>query len=283
MTPQEKVAAWARSQVGYRADSGKHNKYAAKLDALGFVYNGAKNGYDWCDVFADSAYIECFGADLALKMIHQPRFGCGAGCPYSADYYRAAGAFESAPSLGAQIFFGTPGDEYHTGIVVDWSSGSVLCVEGNVGGGNGRVDYRSHARYGGDISGYGVPDWSLAGGSHDSKPSGGYPSFDLYVDGDFGSVTCRALQAALQYHGYYGGYLLDGDFGYYTKLEMQRYLRSLGYYGSGYLLDGDFGYYSTLALQKYLRALGFNDSVADGYWGSFTTKALQRALNAKRF
>lgn len=165
MTPQEQVTAYVRSQVGYAADSAKRNKYAQKLDALGFVYNGAKNGYDWCDVFADCSYIECFGVDLALRMIYQPRYSCGAGCSFSADYYRQADAFASSPSLAAQAFFGVPYDEGHTGIVVEWTNDTVTCVEGNVGGGGGRVDYRTHRRYGGDVVGYGVPDWELAEGA----------------------------------------------------------------------------------------------------------------------
>lgn len=279
MTPQEKVVAWARSQVGYRATSAKRNKYAEKLDKLGYVYNGAKNGYDWCDVFADSAYIECFGAETAIKMIAQPKYGCGAGCPWSADYYRRAGQWSEQPSLGAQIFFGTRGDEYHTGIVVGYDSYNVHTVEGNVGGGGGMVGERTHYRYSG-ISGYGVPNWSLAGGSSPApQPS------KLIVDGDFGTLTCKALQEALQSHGYYKDCIVDGYWGHYTKLALQQYLRALGYYTTAYILDGWVGPATVKALQTYLRKLGYygSDYIIDGDWGYWTTCALQRALNDGKF
>ena len=111
----------------------------------------------------------------------------------------------------------------------------------------------------------------------------GEKSGKLVVDGVFGSVTCRALQEALQRHGYYKGYLLDGEFGHYTKLALQNYLRKLGYYGTYWLLDGDFGKESVKALQTYLRKLGYTDSIVDGWWRSLTTKALQKALNDGRF
>ena len=282
MTPQEQVVAYVKSQVGYYATAAKRNKYAQALDALGYIYNGKKNGYDWCDVFADHAYIHCFGADKAIKMIAQPKYGCGAGCPWSADYYRSAGQWSDSPSLGAQIFFGVKGDEYHTGIVVGYDSNYVYTVEGNVGGGGGMVGARTHVR-GQGIAGYGVPKWSLAGGSDKVEPAP-TPSGKLIVDGMFGSETCKALQNTLQKQGYYKGYLLDGEFGYYTKLELQKYLKKRQYY-KGYNLDGDFGYYSVLGLQKYLRKLGYysKDYYLDGSWGKYTTMALQKALNDGKF
>ena len=237
MTPQEQVVAYVKSQVGYYATAAKRNKYAQALDALGYIYNGKKNGYDWCDVFADHAYIHCFGADKAIKMIAQPKYGCGAGCPWSADYYRSAGQWSDSPSL----------------------------VRGQ------------------GIAGYGVPKWSLAGGSDKVEPAP-TPSGKLIVDGMFGSETCKALQNTLQKQGYYKGYLLDGEFGYYTKLELQKYLKKRQYY-KGYNLDGDFGYYSVLGLQKYLRKLGYysKDYYLDGSWGKYTTMALQKALNDGKF
>lgn len=297
-TPQEQVVAYVKSQVGYYATAAKRNKYAQALDAMGYIYNGKKNGYDWCDVFADHAYIHCFGAETAIKMINQPKYGCGAGCPWSADYYRSAGQWSSTPQLAAQIFFGVKGDESHTGIVVGFDSTYVYTVEGNVGGGGGCVGARTYRRDNSRISGYGIPKWSLVGGS--ASPSTPTVEFDpkdkLGVDGVFGYKSATKLQYQLQQKGYYTkanmaklGYAnisceLDGDFSFYSKLALQAYLRAKQYY-KGYLLDGIFGYYSVLALQKYLRKLGYYTDayLLDGDWGKYTTIALQKALNAGKF
>lgn len=279
MTPQEKLVAWLKSQVGYKASAGKHNKYAQALDKTG-VYNGPKDGYDWCETFYDDGIFECFGVSTGTKMLNQPMGGCGAGCEQSAQYYRNGGQWSTSPSLGAQIYFGSVGDEYHTGGVVGYDSGYVYTVEGNVGGGAGEVAYRTHDRYGGGIAGYGIPNWSLVGGSTASDvPSS---SAALAVDGDFGPYTCKALQTALQSHGYYKDYLIDGDFAYYSKCAMQEYLQETGHY-RGFLADGDFAYYSKCAMQMYLASKAYYKGDVNGSMDSATVKALQTALNEGAF
>lgn len=165
MTPAEKMAEWARSQVGYVADSNKRTKYGEMLDNIGF-YNGSKNGYDWCEQFYDAGMVINFGEDKALEMMGAERQGGGAGCWISAQDYRDAGRWSKAPSIGAQIYFGVLGDESHTGCVVDYSDSQVVTVEGNTGYSQGyetgAVLYRTYDRYDSWIVGYGVPDWSLA-------------------------------------------------------------------------------------------------------------------------
>ena len=167
MTAQEKLVKTALSQVGYAAASGKKTKYASELDKIGYIYNGPKNGFDWCDVFVDWCFIKTFGTETGIKMIYQPKNGTGAGCPFSANFYKNNKAFYSSPKIGDQIFFGERGNEYHTGIVVDIGSNIVYTVEGNTGGGNGKVMKKAYSLKSGVISGYGRPNWSLA----ESKPS----------------------------------------------------------------------------------------------------------------
>ena len=93
---------------------------------------------------------------------------CGAGCDFSASYYRAANQWSIDPSIGAQIFFGSRGNEYHTGVVVGFDSGHVYTVEGNTGYSagysGGAVLERTYGRNDPRITGYGVPRWSMAGG-----------------------------------------------------------------------------------------------------------------------
>lgn len=280
-TPQERVRDWALSQVGYVANPGKWNKYAEKLDKTS-AYNGRKNGYDWCDVFADSAYIECFGFETAIKMINQPKNGCGAGCPWSAGFYRAAGQWSSSPSLGAQIFFGSRGDEYHTGIVVGYDSNYVYTVEGNTGYSQGysggAVLRRTYSRSDGNITGYGVPKWSLAGGSDaETSPK---PSGKLDVDGYAGPQTIMAWQKAM-------GTTVDGYIGGQSAYDARYMVRlvAVQFGGGGSQLVravqirlgcGADGYLGPITIRAIQRFLGVAE---DGYFGPETVKALQRSLN----
>ena len=166
LTPSGRVVKLAKKEIGYKATGkgtygSRFSKYAKELDAMGDVYNTPKNGYDWCDIFADWCYIKALGKARALKAINQPRYGCGAGCYYSAGYYREMGRFSKTPSIGAQIFYDWDGDrrEDHTGIVVGYDSKYVYTVEGNTGGGTGQVAERQRLRTYKCITGYGKPKW----------------------------------------------------------------------------------------------------------------------------
>lgn len=160
-TPQERLVAWFESQVGYAADAGKRNKFADYMDSLG-MYNGRKNGYDWCDVTYDCGIAQTFGPDMVQPMLNQPKGGCGAGCVFSAQYYKDMGRFSHTPKIGSQIFFG---DFDHTGCVVSFNDGVVNTIEGNTGYSEGypggAVRRRSYARNSGYIAGYGEPRWEL--------------------------------------------------------------------------------------------------------------------------
>lgn len=153
----------ARAEVGYTAKAGKENKYAEYLTKLGNYYNGAKWaegwGCDWCDIFVDYMFLKVFGNPTGRKMLYQPEKSLGAGCGYSANYFINNKAWSSTPVVGSQGFLGTRGDEYHTGIVSKISGNMVTLIEGNAGGGNGKVVERAW-----DIksfSGFGIPDYSL--------------------------------------------------------------------------------------------------------------------------
>ena len=164
MTPAEKMAEWALSQVGYAADASKRTKYGEMLDRIGF-YNTPKNGFDWCEQFYDAGMVINFGEDKAIEMMGSERQGGGAGCWISAQEYRDAGLWRQEPSIGAQIYFGQFGDESHTGCVVDYSPWQVCYVDGNSGyseGYNtGAVLYHVRDRNDTWIAGYGVPNWDL--------------------------------------------------------------------------------------------------------------------------
>lgn len=167
----------AEAEVGYlekksnsnldskTANAGYNNytKYARDLKNAGY-YNGNKNGYAWCDVFVDWLFYQLCGKDAkkAEHMICQTG-DYGAGCKYSAQYYRNAGRFHSSPKPGDQIFFGTKGNESHTGIVYKVDSSKVYTIEGNTSGASGVVANgggvfkKSYSRTYAKIVGYGRP------------------------------------------------------------------------------------------------------------------------------
>ena len=160
-----KVITLASNEVGYVPSNGKHTKYAQFLDSLGDFYNGKKDGYDWCDVFFDYLFVKSFGEEIGRKMLYQPKKSLGAGVGFSANYYKENKAFTPLPQIGSQIFFGND----HTGLVVDFDSTYVYTIEGNVGGGNGRVLRKSYSRKDRTITGYGIPNWGLVVDVNDKK------------------------------------------------------------------------------------------------------------------
>ena len=173
----EAVASLALAEVGYRekasnsqldsktanAGSANWNKYAAYIDQhCPDFYNGKKNGFDWCDIFHDYLHIVAAGdAEIARKALYQPKKSTGAGCSYSAQFYRDNSAFiergKGAPKVGDQIFFGTKGNEYHTGTVVGVDSNYVYTVEGNS---SEMVAKRQYSLTDTKIGGYGRPNYT---------------------------------------------------------------------------------------------------------------------------
>lgn len=178
-----RVIEVAQSEIGYlekasnsqldnktaNAGSANWTKYARDLDMLG-VYNGPKNGFDWCDMFVDWCMIEAYGLDLGQKLLCQPMGGLGAGCTYSAQYYRNKGQFHTTgPQPGDQIFFSRDGGKtsYHTGLVERVDGSHVYTIEGNTSGASGvianggGVCRKSYSLGYAQIAGYGRPDYSM--------------------------------------------------------------------------------------------------------------------------
>ena len=174
-----KVIQVALQEVGYlekkdnsnldskTANAGYNNwtKYARDLDKLG-VYNFAKNGFDWCDIFVDWCFVQAYGLDNMVKMLYQPLKGLGAGCTYSMGYYRDNNALLSTPEAGDQCFFSRDGwkTSYHTGLVEKVEGGRIYTVEGNTsnasgvianGGGVARKSYPI------SMAMYGRPNYSI--------------------------------------------------------------------------------------------------------------------------
>lgn len=179
---QERVIDTAVAELGYLekatnaqldeklANPGKNNwtKYARDLDGIGNIFNGKKNGYDWCAVFTIWCFVRTFGVEQAMKMLNLAYNGLGAGVKYSAQYFKNADRFYTEdPQPGDQIFFGDATGWWHTGLVVAVREGRVYTVEGNTAGNAGVVgnggcvaakNYPLTYKY---IKGYGRPDYSI--------------------------------------------------------------------------------------------------------------------------
>lgn len=172
----------ATEQIGTKENpkGSNKNKFAAFFDNLRKAgidfYNYPKNGAaSWCDIFADYVYTmsvmenraDLATADavkLAAKMIYQPMESCGAGCKFSAEYYRKNKAFYKTPEVGDQVFYGKDGKagtESHTGIVVKVNAKSFVTVEGNT---DDQVKQKTvqNSQIGKKIVGFGRPNWNIA-------------------------------------------------------------------------------------------------------------------------
>lgn len=247
MYDKQKVIDWALAQVGYHEGPNNENKYAAYLDAIPGFYNGKKNFYAWCDCFIDAGFVQCYGVVGAKELLCQPDNSLGAGCLYSANYFKQRGRFhEKNPQTGDQIFFTyREGEVSHTGLVVDVTTYSVVTVEGNT---SDMVAKRSYPLSDARIFGYGRPDWGAEAKEEDAPAEaseqkatiGGLP---LLKVGSRGEVV-RAAQFLLNGRGAsVGKYGADGDFGQGTRAAVLAFQRR-----NGLEVDGEIGGHTWAAL-----------------------------------
>lgn len=186
----KETIAWWKSQEGYEAGANKSNKYYAALDAVNF-YNYKKNNQNinWCTGFYDAGIFENVSdknVDFARSVVCEPNVdNCGAGCKQKVDYYKSKGrwipaAEYSKAQSGDEIFYwsksyisgANPYGVYHTGAIVDWSDEKkkFYVMEGNTGGGNGKVALKEVPYGASKILGFGHPFWTGWERPKDEKP-----------------------------------------------------------------------------------------------------------------
>jgi peptidoglycan hydrolase-like protein with peptidoglycan-binding domain len=292
-----KVVEIALNEVGYlekktnsnldskTANAGYNNytKYARDIDAIVNFYNGKKNGYAWCDVWTDWVFIQAFGVETAKKLLCQPDKSYGAGCYYSAKYYKNNGRFyTSNPKPGDQIFFwnSKKNDVAHTGIVYDVDNIYVYTVEGNTstasgvvanGGGVCCKKYKlNYAR----IYGYGRPAYDIE------------PATTSKTEETIYKPTVKEWQEAAIRDGYkFPKYGADGDWGNecvsvakkaivkkrinYTNKNLTKIVQKI----VGVAADGLCGKNTDAAIRNWQRAHGL---VADGQVGVNTWEKMLR-------
>lgn len=166
-----KILEIARAEIGYKekasnsqlddaaANAGSNNwtKYARDLYAAGY-YQGNKNGYAWCDVFVDWCFYMLADKNAAKAQEIECQTGLyGAGCSWSAKYYKVQGRlYTSNPQPGDQIFFGTSGNESHTGLVESVNGTTITTIEGNT---SNMVARRTYTLGSSNICGFGRPKY----------------------------------------------------------------------------------------------------------------------------
>lgn len=243
----QKVLSLARSEINYHEKatnamldepnanigSGNFTKYGRDLDAVPSFYNGKKNGYAWCDQFVDWLFFKCFGADVAMQMLCQPKNSAGAGCEYSKNYYQAQGRFDRNPHPGDQIFFyDSSGHVNHTGIVDSVDDYTVNTIEGNS---SDRVQRQSYDIDSGYIAGYGHPKWELglntSSGDADITIT---TTTKIYLREGMKGAKIKQLQNLLiALHYDVGPDGADGDFGRNTKTAVMKFQNDNGLVANG--------------------------------------------------
>ena len=169
MYTAEKLLKIAAAEIGYReketnsqldnpsanAGDANYTKYARDLAAAGY-YQASKQGFAWCDMFVDWCFLQLCGSKAAAEeMICQTGL-YGAGCDWSARYYREQGRFfTSDPKPGDQIFFN---NYAHTGIVERIVNGVITTIEGNT---SNQVARRTYSINSNSIDGYGRPKYAV--------------------------------------------------------------------------------------------------------------------------
>lgn len=182
MATANEVIKIAKAEVGYlekksnskldsktaNAGSNNYTKYANDFDKkYTDFYNGKKNGFAWCDIFVDWCFVTAFGVSKALELLGQPKKSCGAGCEFSANYYKKKKRFYKTAKVGDQIFFkDSKGVPCHTGLVYKVDSNYVYTIEGNtsskagVVANGGCVAKKKYKKSYGSIYGYGRPNYN---------------------------------------------------------------------------------------------------------------------------
>ena len=262
---REKQSNAQLTELTANAGSSNYTMFADYFDQLweqGYkFYNTRKNGPsgEWCDMTVDYSVVKGTAKgdpELGRKILHQPLESCGAGCAFSAGYYRANNAWLSAgqrPKTGDQIFFGKYKSETHTGIV-EWADDNyVHTIEGNT---NNMLARRTYSLDDARISGYGRPNYALAAHLWADEVDEETP-----IQDDVETLSACTVTLPVLKYGSRNGHVKT----------CQALLNH--YFGAGLTVDGYFGRVTEKAVKDYQtsRKLG-----ADGIVGAYTWAKLLR-------
>jgi len=297
----EKVIEIAEGEVGYcekatnsgldsqtgNAGHNHYTKYARDLLNAGY-YNGNKQGAAWCDQFVDWTHYKAAGGSKTLAEFVECQTGnLGAGCSFSAGYFKALGRLDRVPKIGDQVFFLQGGSYVHTGLVTQVNGNAIHTIEGNSGDKVKEHDYSLSDSY---VGAFGHPRYDPSTSTAEAtkttavKYNGSVKGFQtwlndnysagLAVDGAFGPLTQKAAIKAWQsaMNKAYGcGLAVDGVFKSQSSGAAKAHLVKITAFG-------DLVY----IIQGMLYCYGYNPNGLDGIFGSGTKAALTKFQAAKQ-
>lgn len=165
MATVDRVIRIAKAEIGYREGRSNggwnnHTKYAPAVPSLEWAQNQA-----WCATFVSW---------VALKADVSTLYPRTASCDVAREWFRGRGRYSEYPAIGAQVFYGTPADANHTGIVVAYDRDTITTVEGNTNDSGSRegdgVYLKVRPRRAANVLGYGYP--AFPEGIVNADPSG---------------------------------------------------------------------------------------------------------------
>ena len=123
----------ARSQIGYKEESGNKTKYAKYFDTEAWQwFNTKKQGAEWCAIFICWLFCQVMGADPARVFLGcpAPKNNCAAGVKYLNQYMTAKGykVDKKTGQPGDVIFLNS---NKHVGIIEEVKDGKYITIEGN--------------------------------------------------------------------------------------------------------------------------------------------------------
>ncbi len=148
----DRVIAAARAEIGYR--EGRSNGHWNNDQK----FSKQVPGLEWSD---DQPWCATFVAWCAMKAKVSDLFPRTASCDAGGQWFKDRGRWSTYPAVGAQVFFGTPSDLSHTGIVVSYTDTEIVTIEGNTNSSGSRegdgVYRKTHLRRSSRVVGYGYP------------------------------------------------------------------------------------------------------------------------------
>jgi len=151
-TTFEKIKKTAQDEVGYREKQvrGSFNNDTKFADEV--------PGLEWADF---QPWCATFVSWVALKAGVPDLYPRTASCDQAGLWWKARKRWSEYPARGAQVFYGSPRDLNHTGIVIDFTATTITTVEGNTNNtgareGNG-VYLKKRQRRDDNVVGYGYP------------------------------------------------------------------------------------------------------------------------------
>lgn len=147
-----KIIDVATTQVGVhegRSDGHWNNDQRYSDEVPGLEWS---DGQPWCATFVSWC---------AMKAGLEALYSRTASCDVAGGWFKQRHAWSEYPAIGAQVFYGSPSDLNHTGIVIDYDADTITTIEGNTnddGGREGDGVYRKvRQRRSTNVIGYGYP------------------------------------------------------------------------------------------------------------------------------